>query len=148
MDAGTFFTKFCTKCCIGTNLESISRISCAAAATTILLFLALKQNEFTNLIQIMEIFGGRETKKWLPHLLGHEASGKVIQVGKNVKKALDEIGMVVEGFNATKVVYNISKRHKINMPIVNEVYSILFNNKNPKLAINDLMDRKLKMETL
>ena len=36
--------------------------------------------------QIMEIFGGRETKKWLPHLLGHEASGKVIQVGKNVKK--------------------------------------------------------------
>ncbi len=36
--------------------------------------------------QIMEIFGGRENKKWLPHLLGHEASGKVIQVGKNVKK--------------------------------------------------------------
>ena len=36
--------------------------------------------------QIMEISGGRETKKWLPHLLGHEASGKVIKIGKNVKK--------------------------------------------------------------
>ena len=34
------------------------------------------------------------------------------------------------------------------MPIVNEVYSILFNNKDPKLAINNLMDRKLKMELL
>ena len=32
--------------------------------------------------QIMEISGGRENKKWLPHLLGHEASGKVIKVGR------------------------------------------------------------------
>jgi len=36
--------------------------------------------------QLMEIFGGRDNKKWLPHLLGHEASGQVVQVGKNVKK--------------------------------------------------------------
>ena len=36
--------------------------------------------------QLMEISGGRENKKWLPHLLGHEASGKVIKVGKGVKK--------------------------------------------------------------
>lgn len=36
--------------------------------------------------QIMEISGGRDNKKWLPHLLGHEASGKVIKIGKGVKK--------------------------------------------------------------
>ena len=38
--------------------------------------------------------------------------------------------MVVEGVNATKIVHKISEKHKINMPIVEQVYSILFDNKN------------------
>ena len=33
---------------------------------------------------IMEIDGKRSNKKWLPHMLGHEGSGKVIKIGKNV----------------------------------------------------------------
>lgn len=36
--------------------------------------------------QIMEINSGRDNKKYLPHLLGHEASGKVVGIGKAVKK--------------------------------------------------------------
>ena len=36
--------------------------------------------------QIFEIFGGRGEDKWLPHLLGHEAIGWVIDIGKGVKK--------------------------------------------------------------
>lgn len=36
--------------------------------------------------QIMEIFSGRSNKKWLPHMLGHEATGEIIQVGQGVKK--------------------------------------------------------------
>ncbi len=36
--------------------------------------------------QIFEIFGGRGEDKWLPHLLGHEAIGLVIDIGKGVKK--------------------------------------------------------------
>ena len=36
--------------------------------------------------QLMEINGGRNNSKYLPHMLGHEASGKVIKTGKNVKK--------------------------------------------------------------
>ena len=71
---------------------------------------------------------------------------------KLVKLKLDEaikdIDMVVEGVNATKVIHRISKQHKINMPIVNEVYSILFDDKNPKLAINDLMARELTAEII
>jgi len=34
--------------------------------------------------QIMEINGQRSNKKWLPHMLGHEGSGQVIKIGKNV----------------------------------------------------------------
>jgi S-(hydroxymethyl)glutathione dehydrogenase / alcohol dehydrogenase len=36
--------------------------------------------------QLMEFKGLRGEDKWLPHLLGHEASGQVVDIGKNVKK--------------------------------------------------------------
>jgi glycerol-3-phosphate dehydrogenase (NAD(P)+) len=74
--------------------------------------------------------------------------GIKIGSGLDVDEAKAEINMVIEGINATKILYMISKKHKINMPIVDQVYSILFNNKNPELAINELMDRKLKDEMI
>ena len=71
-----------------------------------------------------------------------------IHIGNNkdIAYAQNKVGMVVEGLSATEIVYLLSKKHKINMPIVNEVYSILFNNKCPKSAINELMSRELKLE--
>lgn len=36
--------------------------------------------------QLMEVSGGRGPDAWLPHLLGHEASGVVLDVGPNVSK--------------------------------------------------------------
>ena len=36
--------------------------------------------------QIFEIDGERGEDKWLPHLLGHEAIGLVVDIGKSVKK--------------------------------------------------------------
>jgi S-(hydroxymethyl)glutathione dehydrogenase/alcohol dehydrogenase len=36
--------------------------------------------------QLMEINGGRDNKKWLPHLLGHEGSGIIIKIGDAVSK--------------------------------------------------------------
>ena len=36
--------------------------------------------------QIEEIFGGRKNKSYLPHLLGHEGSGKVLAIGNGVRK--------------------------------------------------------------
>ncbi len=68
--------------------------------------------------------------------------------GLNSEKAQSDIKMVIEGINATKIVNKISKKHKINMPIVDQVHSILFDNKEPKIAINELMDRKLKDEMI
>ena len=71
-----------------------------------------------------------------------------INLGKGLsfENAKKEVKMTVEGISATKIVYKLSKKDKINMPIVNQVYSILFDNKNPKIAINELMKRKLIVE--
>ena len=54
--------------------------------------------------------------------------------------------MVAEGVATTKAVYLMSKKHSISMPICSEVYNILFQRKDPAVAINELMSRKLKSE--
>ena len=72
--------------------------------------------------------------------------GIKIGQGLNLEDAKKEVKTTVEGIFATKIIYKLSKKDKINMPIVNEVYSILFDNKNPKTAINELMKRKLVFE--
>ena len=62
--------------------------------------------------QIMEIFGGRENKKWLPHLLGHEASGKVVQVGNNVKKVKPNDDVILTWIKSNKINTDFELRAK------------------------------------
>ena len=78
----------------------------------------------------------------------NRAFGALIGKGYQLDDAYREIKMHVEGVSATKTVYKILKNNKINMPIVSQVYSILFDKKNPEIAINQLMDRKLKHEMI
>jgi len=72
--------------------------------------------------------------------------GELIGKGMNLNQAIKKIGMVVEGVPTTQAVVNISKKTKIEMPITDEVYKILFRNKNPESAIISLMTRNMKSE--
>ena len=73
-------------------------------------------------------------------------AGILIGKGKSLEEALKEIGMVVEGVNTTKSAYKLSQIHKIEMPITKEIYSILFEGKNPYEAVYSLMTRDKKHE--
>ena len=68
--------------------------------------------------QIMEINGLRNTKKWLPHLLGHEGSGVVIDVGKGVKKVKKNDHVILSWIKSNGINTNggkiKSKNHYIN----------------------------------
>ncbi len=55
--------------------------------------------------------------------------------------------MVVEGVRTTRIAHELSKEHGIEMPITEETHNILFNNKNPRSAVEDLMRRGPKHET-
>lgn len=72
--------------------------------------------------------------------------GEFVGSGLSVKNAIKKIGMVVEGVPTTEAVMKLSKKLKIEMPITNEVYKIIFENKNPKHAILSLMMRNTKPE--
>lgn len=71
-----------------------------------------------------------------------------IELSKN-KKADDIIRstfMVAEGVNTAKSVFYWFKKYNVDMPISHQVYKIIYENKNPKQAAIELMERPLKKE--
>lgn len=72
--------------------------------------------------------------------------GEKIGSGKNLKQALSEMTMVAEGVNTAKSTYNLANKTGVEMPIVNEVHKILFEDKPPHESMKDLMTRQAGAE--
>jgi glycerol-3-phosphate dehydrogenase (NAD(P)+) len=53
---------------------------------------------------------------------------------------------VAEGIATTLSAHELAKKHNIDMPITEQVYLTLYENKPPREAVTDLMNRSLKME--
>ena len=73
-------------------------------------------------------------------------AGILIGQGKTVDEAINEVHMVVEGIVNCRAAYELSLKYNVDMPIVTEAYNVLYNNKNPKDAVIDLMIRNKKDE--
>ncbi|MBI3600755.1 MAG: NAD(P)-dependent glycerol-3-phosphate dehydrogenase [Nitrospinae bacterium] len=71
-----------------------------------------------------------------------------IKLGQGMKldEILKDMRMVAEGVKTTKSAYELGKKHKVELPIINEVYAILYEGKSPKDAVSNLMGRSLKKE--
>ena len=54
--------------------------------------------------------------------------------------------MTVEGIKTVDVVYHIAQNIKLEMPIINAIYAVLFENVKPSKIIFQLMFRRLKYE--
>jgi len=72
--------------------------------------------------------------------------GEAIGQGKKMEQLLKKTEMVIEGINTTSVTCHLAKKFKVEMPITNAVYKVLFKDKNPLTAVNELMNRKEKTE--
>lgn len=72
--------------------------------------------------------------------------GEELGKGKKLKEILKNMIMIAEGIKTTLSAYYLSKKHKVNMPITEQIYQILYKNKNPFLAVKDLMEREPKPE--
>jgi glycerol-3-phosphate dehydrogenase (NAD(P)+) len=69
-------------------------------------------------------------------------AGILIGQGRTPEEAIKEVKMVVEGFYTTEPVYMLSKKLDVSMPITTEAYEILFNKKDAREAVTELMMRK------
>ncbi len=73
-------------------------------------------------------------------------AGKLIGQGKSLEETKKEVGMTIESIDNIDVAYELGKIHGIEMPIVEAVYGILYENLKPEEAVNALMNRKRKSE--
>lgn len=72
--------------------------------------------------------------------------GEALGRGEKIKDVLGRMQAVAEGVVTARGVYHLAQKKKMDMPIVREVYKIIFENKHAKRAMKDLMGRSLKSE--
>lgn len=73
-------------------------------------------------------------------------AGYLIGQGRSMQEAMDEVKMVVEGVYSAKAARILAEKYDVSMPIVTEVNEILFEGKDPKEAVEDLMLRESRSE--
>jgi glycerol-3-phosphate dehydrogenase (NAD(P)+) len=76
----------------------------------------------------------------------NRAMGEKIGRGKTLTQAEKELVMVAEGVKTTQSAYELGIHYGIELPITQQVYQILYENKSPKKAVQELMMREAKPE--
>ena len=73
-------------------------------------------------------------------------AGYLMGKGYTMKEAMDEVKMVVEGVYSAKAAIKLADRYHVELPIIEQVNKVLFEDKKPADAMNDLMLRDPKVE--
>ena len=74
-------------------------------------------------------------------------AGYLIGQGKSMQEAMDEVGMIVEGVYSAKAAIRLAQKYQVELPIIEQVNKILFEDKKAADALNDLMLRDPKTES-
>lgn len=68
-------------------------------------------------------------------------AGIEIGRGKKLDEALAGVNMVVEGVRTTRAAFGLARRWRVEMPITEQMYRVLFEGQSPEEAVNNLMTR-------
>lgn len=79
------------------------------------------------------------------HSRNHNA-GFLIGKGMKADEAMKEVGQVVEGVYAAKAALKLARLHELDMPIVEKINQVLFEDKDPREAVYELLLRDKKKE--
>lgn len=146
---------------LGGSLKNIIAF-CAGIAISLELgdntFAALLTRGLTEISRLGIALGGRQDTFYGLSGLGdlivtcssqfsrNRKAGMLIGQGKTLEETKKEVGMTIESVENIEVAYKLGKIHNVDMPIVNAVYDILYNNLTPKDAVLQLMTRNKKFE--
>jgi glycerol-3-phosphate dehydrogenase (NAD(P)+) len=72
--------------------------------------------------------------------------GLQIAEGKTVPEIVSSMRMIAEGIETSKAAFELAQRAEVEMPITAEVYRIIYQDKDPRKAVRELMTRRLKEE--
>ena len=74
-------------------------------------------------------------------------AGELMGKGMTMEQATKEVKMVVEGVYSAKAALALGKKYYVQMPIIEEVNKVLFEDKSAKEAVYDLMLREKRVES-
>ncbi|MCM8805057.1 MAG: NAD(P)-dependent glycerol-3-phosphate dehydrogenase [Candidatus Omnitrophica bacterium] len=103
-------------------------------------FLGGKEKTFRGLSGLGDLI----TTSFSKHSRNRSFGEGIIKIGK--EKYLKKTKMVIEGIPTTKAFYKLSKKYKIELPITEAIYRIIYKDTDPKIEIKNLMIRELKKE--
>ena len=72
--------------------------------------------------------------------------GLAVGQGMSVEAALASVNQTVEGYRATKAVYHLARKLDVSLPIMEQIYQVLYEGKDLQLAVADLEKRQQKPE--
>lgn len=72
--------------------------------------------------------------------------GLALGKGCDRQQAAQEIAQEIEGISAAREAYRLAQKLQVEMPITEQVYQVLFNNLDPKQAVNNLLARDQRAE--
>jgi glycerol-3-phosphate dehydrogenase (NAD(P)+) len=72
--------------------------------------------------------------------------GERVGRGEKLGQVLAGMTMVAEGVETTRSGRDLARLHRVEMPITEEVYRVLFEDKDAREALGDLMERRLRAE--
>lgn len=73
--------------------------------------------------------------------------GEEVGKGKKPREILKAIEMVVEGVGTAESCHELRRKYNVEMPISEQIYAVIYEGKDPKTAVRDLMTRERKAET-
>lgn len=73
--------------------------------------------------------------------------GLALARGLSIDEAKQEIGQEVEGVMTAQAIYNKARKLGVEMPITEQVYQVLYQNLDPKEAVQNLLGRRKRQET-
>lgn len=73
-------------------------------------------------------------------------AGDELGRGEKLDDVISHMGMVIEGVATTKAAYELAQQRGVSMPITTAIYQVLYQGKDIKTAISDLMQREGRSE--
>lgn len=73
-------------------------------------------------------------------------AGNLMGQGKTMEEAMKQVNQVVEGVNSAKAALALARKYNVEMPIVEQINMVLFENKSTREALADLLMRDKRRE--
>jgi glycerol-3-phosphate dehydrogenase (NAD(P)+) len=125
----------------GDNTKAAIMTRATAELSRLGAFMGAQQQTFAGLSGIGDLIATCMSKHSRNRHVGEE-----IGKGRKLNDVLAGMVMVAEGVATTRSVHDLGIKYNVELPIVNEVYQVLFEDKDPVIAASDLMTRDAKGE--